>query len=374
MHTKLGIAIFLLLFLRVGYGQSDARISLAQAEVTAGDTVDLSVSLDSPVPCSTGVFVAFMNKTQPVAEFDFSAMAQAGSSELKLRAVVPKDISPGDYFSSIGGNINPCPNYLHGTKFKVPVLALHVKPFRDDIRYPASAEISLSLTQKQFLETKTSEISVLRSKLHSRLERSSADLPDLRSFLIAVVQDGEKALNITREQYGRQIGKTPEEEPAFFADLHAQYEGLLVRLKAPIPGLGYKVTENRAVLLEVQLKTRPPAEHLSDTWPPDAIATDKLLSDNAAAYKYVKAAGRVTFSARLTSVPSGARIFYKKLVDSEYRDYSSPTDVSDASFELATWTFKFHKEECSDEPVETIDPYQDSHPNISVEFLHCRGR
>jgi hypothetical protein len=46
--------------------------------------------------------------------------------------------------------------------------------------------------------------------------------------------------------------------------------------------------------------------------------------------------------------------------------------VTGASFELATWIFKFHKDGCTDEPSLRIDPYQDIDPNISVEFTHCR--
>jgi hypothetical protein len=44
----------------------------------------------------------------------------------------------------------------------------------------------------------------------------------------------------------------------------------------------------------------------------------------------------------LSSHPAGARISYKKLIDDDHRDLSGLTDVEKVSFELATWTFKFH--------------------------------
>jgi hypothetical protein len=44
----------------------------------------------------------------------------------------------------------------------------------------------------------------------------------------------------------------------------------------------------------------------------------------------------------LSSHPAGAGISYKKLIDDDHRDLSGLTDVEKVSFELATWTFKFH--------------------------------
>jgi hypothetical protein len=38
---------------------------------------------------------------------------------------------------------------------------------------------------------------------------------------------------------------------------------------------------------------------------------------------------------------------------------------------LATFVFKFHMDGCDDEPVVTIDPYNDTRPDVSVEFKRC---
>jgi hypothetical protein len=116
------------------------------------------------------------------------------------------------------------------------------------------------------------------------------------------------------------------------------------------------------------------AEQLGNTWPPSALAVAYAIRDNRKAYEHVRDTGRIDFKARLISIPSGAHVFYKKLIDTEYLDYSSQTDVMDASFELATWLFKFHIDGCED-LVDRISPYNDVEPvKIEVKFTKCRGK
>jgi hypothetical protein len=270
--------------------------------------------------------------------------------------------------------MDPCPDYQNSTRFTALSKILSVRAFPNLIRLPNTADLELSLTQKQFLDTKIAQLSALSSKLDSGVQNNSAELPQLRKFLADIVDSAEEDLTETEKQYREQILNPQEKLPAFFADFRAQYRALRVNLKAPIPGYGRTSTVSSAKLLYAQLKTRPSDERLSSTRSPDIIAVWQTIKDNIAAYLIVKS-GRLTFRAQLSSYPPGARIQYKKMIDDKFVDYSSPTNVPSAAFELATWDFKFHKEECTDEPALHIDPYQESDPaNISVEFLHCKGK
>jgi hypothetical protein len=170
--------------------------------------------------------------------------------------------------------------------------------------------------------------------------------------------------------------------PAFFADFRAQYEALETELGAPIPGVGARIAPlSGAHLVYVgQLVTRATkgqsdrSGDLGNTSPTIVTAVRKTINDNAAAYKYIKNSGRITFDAMLESYPSDAQIKYKKLIDDTFQDYSGHTKVEKATFELATWIFEFHKDGCTDEPVVRIDPYEDMQPDVYVEFNHCHGR
>ena len=355
-----------------GRGQPDARIELSQGNFTAGDHFETKVTLSAPAPCGTRVDVYFQDqKTQ--RQFWVSGTVQAGQTAFTIPGDIPKDIPGGDYVS-VEATIYPCPGYQLNKRLKLPSTTMSIKAYLDQIQYPQTADLELSLTQRQFLETKAAQLSNLSSQLTTRLEGHAADLPALREYLAGVVQSAEDDLNRTEEQYREQIMKPQDKLPAFFADFRAQYQALLISLRAPIPGVAEVRPQLGAKLLYVQLKKRAPSEQLSNTWPSAATAVWNLIRDNISAYKYIKDSGRITFNARITSFPTGARIQYKKLIDDVFQDYSSPTDVSNASFELATWIFKFHKDDCKDEPVLRINPYEDTDPEISVEFMHCEGK
>jgi hypothetical protein len=351
--------------------QPGVQITVPQGNLTAGDSFEVKLTLDMPAPCAVNVNVWFSNSTRD----GFMALGNIakGDTAVLLRVDLPRDLPAGDYKSS-SGTLLPCPGYTRQRSFTVPVRTVTVNALPDPNQYPTTADLELSLTQKQFLETKVAQLSDLNSQLNTRLEQNSADLPELRTFLIETVKQAEEALNVTEIQYRKQIMKSQGNPPAFFADFHAQYEALLVSLRAPIPGVANVVAQPKAALLFVQLKKRGPIEQLVNTWPPAALAVWGTIKDNLKAYKYVKDTNRITFSAQLMSYPTGARVSYKKVIDEDYRDYSSPTNVTNASFELATWIFKFHKDGCTDVPALRVDPYEDSQPVVSVEFMHCRGK
>ena len=371
MEMRNGLSCLLVAFVcaAVGHAQQTAQVSLPQGTVTAGDSFAVRVTFDKPSPCNTTVYISFDG-------IDASGSIESGQTTATLRAEVPRS-ALGHEYKSQTGSLSPCdgPYYPVAKDFTFPARTVTVKALPPDPnQYPTSAGIDFSLTQKQFFDTKIAQLADLNGQLDTRLEKGTVDRPELREFLAGIASRAEDDLNATEGEYRRQLMRSQDTVPAFFADFHAQYEALQIELKAPIPGLGRADLRGGATLLFVQLKERAPVERLKGTWPPAATAVSQVLKDNSAAYKYVKTSGRATFDARLTSRPAGARISYKKLVDDDYKDFSSPTNVPFATFELATWDFKFHKEGCEDEPVLRIDPYQDTHPDISVEFTHCRAK
>lgn len=378
VRTYFGFLLLLLACAGMGHAQSGAQITLPQGNVTAGDSFDVLVKLDHPATCETGAFVEFVLPPS-TSSFYAGTTIHAGETSVTLKATPARDL-PGGTYQVQRGFLNPCPGYQNNKDFKVPAITVTVRALPDSNVYPTSADVKLSLTQKQFLDTKIAHLDNLDVELTTKIERNAADIPPLRDFLISIVKSADAQLTTTELQYREQIMKSQGPLPAFFADFHLQYQQLLVELRAPIPGNAQTDVRQSAMLLYVQLKKRTPTDqpasppNFSGTYPPSVIAVRTTIRDNGSAYKYIRDNGRLTFDVQLSSFPSGARISYKKLIDDQYQDYSSPTDVANASFELATWNFKFHKEGCTDEPVLQIDPYEDSHPRVSVEFRRCRGR
>jgi len=347
-----------------------ARLNVPQGRAIAGDQLTVSVVLDTQTACDETVYIEF-NPTPSGRTLEIRGVAPKGQVNITFTGQIPFDQPGGDY-SAKNGLLSPCPGYSYNQDFSFPPVALTVVPYSDQTKFPKSAKVELSLTQKQFLDTRAAELSELNSRLNTRLEQGHADLPEFRDFLVGIVNSADEDLYTTERQYRESILKSSESLPPLFADFHTQYHALLINLRAPIPGLAEK-TPNGSLLL-VQLKQRTQDERLAGTMPPAAIAVWQTIKDNIAAYKFIRDNGRVQFHAAFRSFPPDASIQYKKLIDDTFADYSKHTDIPDAEFDLATWMFKFHHPDCKDEPVLRIDPYQDTDPEISVEFMHCRGR
>lgn len=369
---------FLLCFTgEVLQGQTDAQLTISQENVTAGDSVRLTLTLDQPAACDANAGVSFRTPSQPPSYVSIGGVIHKGEKAVIVESQVPFDTPAGRY-DSYEGYLNPCPNYVNATRFPVPVRTLVVTAYADPNKFPTNGDLALLPTQRQFLDTKIVQLEELDSQVTTRLAGNAADVPQVRDFLVQIVNTAEADLSATEAQYRVQIMKSQGELPAFFADFHLEYQALLTDLRAPIPGMSAERVPD-VPLLYVQLNRRPAVDpgnavkNLSGTYSSDVKSVRKTISDNANAYKYVKKSGRITFDARISSFPDGARIRYKKRIDSDFKDYSMPTDIPKVTLELATWVFEFRKDGCTDKPTKEIDPYEDTDPDISVEFLHCKG-
>jgi len=356
--------------------QSVARVNVTEGTVTAGQSIPVPVELTDPTPCPTSVWVNFRTADgRSVIQAYDNVGASKSSFTLTLR--VPMD-QPAGVYTALDGGMNPCPNYSQQKQFKVTPAVVNVTSVPDNIKYPTSAVVKLSLTENQFLDSKAAQLSELKNKLESELPKNRSDKDHLNIFLTGIASDALKDLQVAINQYDRDISKPNEPLPAFFADFIARYKGILSELGASSPaGIRNQTVSsfNHSVSLVYaqQLKSRSSEIAPNGEWP--AIATElwQTIKEHIAAYIRVKSTGRITFDAVLLSFPPGARIRYKKVVDDGYFDYSSPTDVSRAEFELSRWDFIFIKDGCKDQPLR-IDPYEEKEPvTISVE-LNCKRR
>lgn len=349
-------------------------------EVTAGDTLNMVVVFDRPTTCNQTARVYLMGKDGNQA-LDFRGQLEAGKDTATLSFTIPKDYHGQFHLVPEGSLLFPCEGYSVNKPFTAAPVTLNVRGIPDPNNYPVKAEVVLSLTQRQFLDTKVAELNDLSGQIDTRVEQSGNDSVELRTFLTGIVEKAESDLQVTERQYRQELLKPTDPLPAFFADFRRQYSALHDELKAPIPGTRANV-EQSARLLYVQqpLKRRSPSDtppkgrNLSGTSPAIARATKSTINDNAAAYGVVNSTGkpgRPEFHAQFESLPTGATIYYRQAILTQFNVWSSKTDTSGADFELATFVFKFHKDGCDDEPVRTIDPYSDTHPNISVEFKRC---
>lgn len=360
------------------YSQTSATTTIDHGEVTAGDPLTVTLIFDKAATCSAQIDYR-LREGSTQSFLYFAGNLEAGKSTAAVRTVVPKDkAGKFDNFSSF---LYPCEGYSERKEFKVDPLTVNVKPIPDPNTYPASAVATLELDQKQFLDTRATELRELISQIDTKVEEDGRDSPELRSFLAITVTSAHTLLQRAQKEYIVKImnGKVPA--PPFFADFERQYGHLLEELKAPIPGMQALHRQESFRLLDVQqplnrrLSTAK-GRNLAGTSPAIARAVKQSISDNASAYDIVKDTNRPTplFHARFSSLPTGATLFYRQAIEPEFQRWSKITEISGADFDLATFVFKFHKDECEDEPVRTVEPYSDTHPDISVEFKRCSKR
>jgi hypothetical protein len=342
---------------------------------TAGDPepVGANVTLNTPVSCDAYLYVRFRGADHIVA---LNTSIKAGEQSVKVKARLPRDLPGGEYkffdafLTPCDGDADQKPISLQGAPQTFLVTA-----YPTPNRYPTGAEVALTVSQRQFFDTKILELNGLSVQLTNHLEDGAADTPQLHGFLIQLVKSARAALDLTEQQYRTQIMKSEGKSPAFFADLRKQYDDLVLDLSNPAPGTTAGSARRPSLVpVQAQLQKRTPqtqpTNNRSGTLPPSAGKVDSTLTDNAAAYKYVRTTGRLTFDATLKSLPTGASVQYREVLDSEFTDYSSLTNISGATFELATYIFKFSKAGCADRKLR-INPYQDPHPDIEVEFNDC---
>jgi hypothetical protein len=374
-----------LLFNAVGlcsaYSQSSATIKMDHGDVTAGDTVNMVLTFDQPATCRQQARIYMVGPrliTGNDMTLDVRGVLDAGSNTTTLTVTVPKDYQ-GEFHSTAENSILfACDGYSVNRNFSSTPVSFNVRGIPDPNKYPAKAAVVLSLTQKQFLDTKVTELKVLSSQIDTRVEEDGNDTVELRAVLAGIVEKAEADLQVTVRQYRTELLKPTDPLPAFFADFSRQYSALHDDLTAPFRGTRANIYEP-AHLLYVQqtLKHRSPSEpppkgrNISGTSPAIARATKETVDDNAAAYTIINSTGRALFHAQFMSFPTGATLYYRQAILPDFNIWSGKTNISDAEFELATFVFKFHKDDCEDEPVVTIDPYEDTRPIISVEFRRC---
>jgi len=350
----------------------EARVSVSSATVYGGQTVEIPVDIENPYPCSTDVRVPFPRKDGGYGLTAYEQLPK-GQTKVTVKLTVPIDQPEGEYTNHTV-MLDPCPNHIQGKALSSGPVTITVKSVPDTGQYPTSAIVKLSLTEKQYFDNRIEQLSELKSRLDNGLPENAANAERLDTFLSGIVTDALKELQVSEGQYDQEILHNNGAIPAFFGDFRARYQELLIELAAR-PRNDHTATSftyGAKLVLVQQLKSRDD-DLPNGEWPSIANQVDQTIKEHISAYSHVRNTGRITFNAVILSFPSGARIHYKKVVDVAYLDYSRPTDVSSAEFDLARWDFKFAKDGCREELLR-IDPYEEKEPvTISVE-LHCKSQ
>lgn len=348
--------------------------------VTAGQTLKLKVTFPEALSYAAAVLVYFGFKSNNGAvprdypeEIPCNGIGQAGSKDMVLTCHIPIDQLGGTY-QVLQFRLGPPPGGSHWRLLQVPIPDFEVLPVEDKNVYPTTAAVSISLDQKQALQNGAIKIDALLDRLNARVEGNAAETKDLKEYLSTTASTAQGELEHIRVQYRKTL-PSGKSEPIFFEDFDRQLTAFIVGVSAP-KTVDFGEQKSQAVhFMPVQLSSRETVTvhptPLDGSLGPFASVLVHLLVNLRDAFNTVAQRGTDEFTISLRSVPPGAVVSYKRLGE-KYQDYSSPTNVDQATFPYAMWTFRFTINHC--DVFKKPNPYVEQSPNLTVLMRDCVKR
>lgn len=381
MGTKYLLAILALVsHVSVIRAQEIPTVTLDRAKITAGQTLKLTVTFPEAPSYAAPVLIYFscrrINGAVPQDtpnEINCSGTGQAGSRNVNVSCQIPFDQGGGVYQLE-QFRLGPPPGGSHWRFLKISVPDFEVIPAEDKNVYPTTATASISLDQKQVLQNGAMKVDTLLEQLDTKVEGNAAETKNLKTYLSRMATTAKGELEDVRGQY-RQTLPTGKAEPIFFEDFDRQFTAFIVDVRAPKSANLQEQNLNSAHLLHIQLSSNQTVivhpTPLDGSLGPYVSNLAQLLVNLRDAFNMIAGTGSDTFTISLRSTPPGAAISYRRIGE-DYQDYSSPTDVDQATFPYAMWTFRFSMNHC--EVIKKPNPYIERSPNLTVSMLGCEKR
>ncbi len=349
--------------------QTSATVSLDKAVYKAGEAINGSVTLDVQSPCNGIVFLE-LRRTNGQGGTEVTGGIQKGQQTISVATTIPFD-DPGEEYDVTNGNFR-CDNYQRLRPLAIPnPIHITILPIPDTNAYPTQAKFELTVSQKQFLETKTHELDNLLVRFANGVEQFPSTTEGQKTLLVPIIEAAQSDLNDTEKEYREQILKPNEPIPVFFEDFREHYQDLEVEVKARKTNGALQTPRLVLAQLKKRPNQQPPPAKPSTTLTPDAEATSHLIEDNKRAYTYVEETGGDKFTTALISIPDGARVSYRRTTLPDFIDYPTPTNVNAATLPMAYLLVRFHKDNCGEDQFLQIDPWEDPKAPIEMEFTKC---
>lgn len=352
---------------------------LSREKITAGQPFAVKVHFATPLSYAAQLNLVFDFQSQPNSiDSGRSALICGGSARIhetdaELECPVPFD-APGGVYKPRPLSLGPPPGFSRWRDLRTELPNIEVIAVQDTTVYPTQLSATVSLSQKQILQSGAAKVGVLLDELNTKVDDRSAETAALKSYLAALTQQAMHQLEQSRTQYMETV-KSGAKEPIFFEDLRRHYAALLVDIKAPKEASERNSVGPQLRILRVQVSTKQEVTvtptPLSGSLGPLVSQLASLLGSHMSGFLKIAETGSDHFSLSLRSTPPGASVSYKRIGEL-YTDYSSPTDIGQAEFPYAIWTFRFKLGTC--EVVRTPNPYIEKSPNLSVAMSNCQQR
>jgi hypothetical protein len=384
LKTYVNYLLILLIF--AGYAptlmsQNVAQGTLDRDRITAGENIQLQLTFPEAPTYSGTIIIYFLYKPSKdvVLKYAPSEIAcrgetKAGSKAADVQCPIPIDQAGGVYGLE-QFRLGPPPN---GSQWRFPQLSIpdfEVIPVEDKNVYPASAVAEISLDQKQVLQDGASKISYLLDQLNGRVYLHAAETADLKSYLLDTATAAQGELRNSRVAYVKKL-PSGSKEPVFLEDLERHYEDVITDLRGSLRRTSarkndFEMPRFRLIQLssDQTITVHPSSTDVS--LGPLVTQLSDLLIKTIEEFQKISETRSTTFRIDLKSSPPGASISYGRLRE-PFQEWSAPTDVQQAEFPYALWTFVFKMGSCG--IVKKPNPFIEKNPNLTVSMQNCRKK
>ena len=379
MQSRYLTTILFLMNFGVGAVSQDTPSATPDRDsVTAGQAFHLKVRLIEPPSYQASLRAWFDFSPTPGTpspkaplQIQCGGTSQADNSEADLTCSVPIDEDSGTFNVEPQIQLGPPPGGARVREIPIQATSIRVTSVPDNNVYPTSAAAKISLDQKQILQKGAAKFDSLLDQMGTRVDLNAAETHAFKQYLALVTNMAIDSLQQTRAEY---VAALPEgkEEPIFFEDFDRQLRAFVIEANAPAISSNTGSSNNRPQFLRVQLSNgasvivRP--SPLDGSMGPYLSTLVALLTNIRDAYRKIAETGSDSFTISLQSSPPGATISYRR-VGEKYQDYTKPTDVAQANFPYAMWTFQFTLGTCV--VVKYPNPYIETSPNLNVDMQNC---
>jgi hypothetical protein len=367
------------------------QLTLSPTTVAAGGSIEVAIDFENSATCPTAIPISF----QPLLAFGtaeggessggFGAKipAESGAMHAKATLLVPPKQSPGDYLIMIGRS--PCIKSQYGVTVPRSRFLTVTAPTQGDQTKAENASEE-QLRFNSFLERVADQAETRSNQLVEGFKQTPAVLARRKEFLTGEIDAGLSDLDAAQSAYREHVAKGSI-IPGFFDDFRTQYQQLKQSLERPAESGAAFEWPPIAGRVSFQPSNHVPAPtantpKFTGVLSSSASALWNVLQSLGFAYRWIENTHRLTFSARLLSVPDHAEVDYESYADywktpahdSGFVLLGDQTDSEESKVPLAITYFKFRLEGCEDVVKGPLNPFPGGPGKIQTvdaEKLKC---
>lgn len=253
---------------------------------------------------------------------------------------------------------------------RLPLITL----YRDDAdvaHFPSFGDGTIAYTEDQALVNAADRARAILDAVYADFPINAEDSKKARDYLIYQAEVTRLVIASTRTRY-EAAKQATEELPLLFVDFERRIAEILRQLRTSPLGNASALTSEYPLLVRAQHSSTNGsvtvrAKAIGGNLP--AAALIDVLLDMDKGLRFMGESGARSFTWSVTSIPSGAEVWYSHLGEPEVK-WAGVTDIKDQSLPFLRWTFRIDWGGCS--LIEHPNPFRQAKIEMKVDKKDCK--